>query len=67
MSESINAEIAYKCDLCGQLFNSPANAQNHQIEAHTASIRKEEAASRVVGTSTPAEDREEERTAKSVT
>jgi uncharacterized C2H2 Zn-finger protein len=61
ISDSIKPEIAYKCDICGELFNSPKDAQNHTQKAHLKSGLKDELGSRVTGTSTPAEDREEER------
>ena len=37
MSEVIEAEIAYKCDVCGELFNSPDDAQDHSQNAHAKS------------------------------
>lgn len=37
MQEVIEAEIAYKCDVCGELFNSPDDAQNHFQNAHAKS------------------------------
>jgi len=55
------AEIAYKCDLCGKLFNSPIDAQTHYQEAHAESVAKRESGSSIMGTGTPAEDREQER------
>jgi hypothetical protein len=61
MSESFMPEIAYKCDLCGELFNSPDDAQNHNQMAHTESVPNDDFGSWVIGTSTPAEDREQER------
>ena len=61
MSESIDAEIAYKCDLCGELLNSPAEAQSHNRRAHAEPVPNGELEPHVTGTSTPAEDREEER------
>jgi uncharacterized C2H2 Zn-finger protein len=61
MSDSVDAEIAYKCDLCGELFNSEADAQSHNRKAHADTVPKGELESQVTGTSTPAEDREEER------
>jgi hypothetical protein len=42
MIESVEAEIAYKCDLCGELFNSPAEAQNHNQMAHPESGLKDD-------------------------
>ena len=62
MLEAIDAEIAYKCDLCGELFYSPTDAQSHNQKAHAESVPKAKPESHVTGTSTPAEDREEERT-----
>jgi uncharacterized C2H2 Zn-finger protein len=61
MSDSVDAEIAFKCDLCGELFNSPADAQSHNRKAHADTVTKGELEWQVTGTSTPAEDREEER------
>jgi uncharacterized C2H2 Zn-finger protein len=61
MSDSVDAEIAYKCDLCGELFNSPADAQSHSRKAHAETVQKGELEWKVSGTSTPAEEREEER------
>jgi hypothetical protein len=60
MSESFVAEIAYKCDLCGELFSSPAEAENHNLKSHRESGLKDHS-DRGLWTSTPAEDREEER------
>ena len=60
MIESIEAEIAYKCDLCGELFNSAEDAQNHNQKSHPESGLKDDT-DRGLWTSTPAEDREEER------
>jgi hypothetical protein len=42
MSESFTAEVAYKCDLCGELFNSPAEAQNHNLKTHPESGLKDD-------------------------
>jgi uncharacterized C2H2 Zn-finger protein len=42
MIESIEAEIAYKCDLCGELFNSAEDAQNHNQKSHPASGLKDD-------------------------
>jgi hypothetical protein len=61
MIESVEAEIAYKCDLCGELFTSPDDARNHNQKVHNESVPEDELGSWVIGTSTPAEDREEER------
>lgn len=61
MIESVDVEIAYKCDLCGDLFNSPAEAQSHNQKAHPEFVPKDDHVSLVTGASTPAEDREEER------
>lgn len=60
MIETVEAEIAYKCDLCGEIFNSPADAENHNKEAHPESELKGDS-DRGLWTATPAEDREEER------
>jgi hypothetical protein len=60
MIESVEAEIAYKCDLCGELFSSPEGAQNHNQKVHPKPESKDEMASSNMGTSTPAEDKEEE-------
>ena len=61
MSDSVDAEIAYKCDLCGELFNSPADAQSHNRKAHTDTVPKGELEWQVTATTSPAEDKEEER------
>lgn len=61
MLEAVIPEIAYKCDLCGELFNSPDDAQKHNQKIHTESVPKDEFGSWLIGTSTPAEVREEER------
>jgi uncharacterized C2H2 Zn-finger protein len=42
MSEAIEAEIAYKCDVCGELFNSPDDAQRHNQNAHAESRLKDD-------------------------
>jgi len=54
MLESIMPEVAYKCDLCGELLNSPKDAQDHNQKAHAESVL-------IMGTGTPSEDREIER------
>jgi len=54
MLESIMPEVAYKCDLCGELFNSAEDAQDHNQKAHAESVS-------IMGTGTPSEDREIER------
>jgi len=59
--ESSEVEIAYKCDLCGEQFNSADDAGNHNKKAHPESNSKDYFGAWVMGTSTPAEDREEER------
>lgn len=56
MLESLIAELAYKCDRCGELFSSPADAENHNQQAHSGSVPKDEFGSWVMGTSTPAMD-----------
>lgn len=61
MSETIGAEIAYKCDLCGELFNSADDAQNHNQVIHVQSVSNDEFGPLITGTNTPAEDREQER------
>lgn len=61
MSETIEAEIAYKCDLCGELFNSPDEAHDHNQKTHAKPVPKGELGAASTGTSTPAEDIEEER------
>lgn len=53
MLDSIMAEIAYKCNLCGQLFSSPDDAQNHNQKVHTKPESKDEFGSWVMGTSSP--------------
>ena len=60
MLESIMPEVAYKCDLCGELFNSPKDAHHNQ-KAHVESVAKREFGSSIMGTGTPSEDREIER------
>jgi hypothetical protein len=42
MLKSIEAEIAYKCNICGELFNSPDDAQDHNQTAHTESELKDD-------------------------
>ena len=37
MLESIMPEVAYKCDRCGELFNSPVEARNHSLDTHPES------------------------------
>jgi hypothetical protein len=56
MLESLIAELAYKCDRCGELFSLPLDAENHNQQAHTGSVPKDEFGSWVMGTSTPPED-----------
>jgi hypothetical protein len=34
MIESIEADIVYNCDLCGERFNSVDDAQKHSQKAH---------------------------------
>ena len=51
MLGSIMPEATYKCDLCGELFNSPKDAQDHNQKAHAESVL-------IMGTGTPSEDRE---------
>jgi len=58
MSEALMVEIAYKCDLCGELFNSTDDAQNHNQKSHNESAPKDEFGTWVMGTSTPAEGNE---------
>lgn len=55
MLEPLMVEIAYKCDLCGELFNSADDAQNHNQKSHTEPVPKDEFGTWVMGTSTPAE------------
>jgi hypothetical protein len=61
MLENIRTEIAYKCDLCGELFNSPDDVQNHIQDIHVKSVSNDEFGPWIMGTNTPAEDREQER------
>jgi hypothetical protein len=49
-------EVAYKCDLCGELFNSPDDAQDHNQKDHPKFESKDEFGSWVMGTSTMSED-----------
>ena len=60
MSDSVDADIDYKCDICGEIFTSPAEVQSHSREVHADNQPGEELESKVARTSTPAEDREEE-------
>jgi hypothetical protein len=61
MLETVEAEIAYKCDLCGELFSSTDDAQKHNDEVHVQSVSADEFGPWIMGTNTPAEDRESER------
>jgi hypothetical protein len=61
MLELIMPEIAYKCNLCGELFKSPEDAQDHSQKAHAESMAKRESGSSIMGSGTPSEDREIER------
>lgn len=61
MLESFMADIAYKCDQCGELFTSPEDAQYHNQKAHNESLPKDEFGSWIIGTSTPAGDSEQEK------
>ena len=61
MLEANGAEIAFKCDLCGELFNSADDAQNHIQNIHVQSVSNDEFGPWIMGTNTPAEDREQER------
>jgi hypothetical protein len=60
MIQSVEAQITYKCDVCGELHFRRRSSEP-QAEAHPRSGLKDKLESRVTGTSTPAEDREEER------
>ena len=60
MSDSINVETAFSCDFCGELFNSPQEAQKHNQKAHSESGQKNDS-DRGLSTSSPAEDEEERR------
>ncbi len=42
MSDSVEVETAFSCDICGELFNSPEDAQNHNQKAHPKSGLKDE-------------------------
>jgi hypothetical protein len=42
LMESVEVEIAYKCDLCVEIFNSPADAQNHNEKVHPESELKDD-------------------------
>jgi len=42
MSDSIEVETAFSCDLCGELFNSPQDAQEHNRKAHPKSGLKDD-------------------------
>ena len=61
MLETIGAERACKCDICGELFNSADDAQNHNQDIHVKSVSNDEFVPWIMGTNTPAEDREQER------
>lgn len=36
------AEVSYKCDVCGELFKTAQEAQNHNLEAHIETVGKKE-------------------------
>jgi hypothetical protein len=58
MLETLRKEIAYKCAVCGELFNSPAaDAHNLNQDIYVKSMSNDG----ITGTNTPAEDREQER------
>lgn len=61
MLESMVPEIAYKCDICGELFNSPEDVRHHNQKAHAESMANRGSESSIIGTGTPSEDREIER------
>ena len=61
MFESMMLEIAYKCDNCGELFNSPEDVQDHNQKAHAESVANRGSESSIMRTGTPSEDREIER------
>ena len=61
MTESTEPQRAYKCDICGELFNSSNDALGHSQEAHPEPRLTDGSESSVTSTSTPAEDREEKR------
>ena len=42
MTDSIELEIAYKCDICGELLNSADDAQNHNQRVHPESGLKDD-------------------------
>jgi len=42
MSEAITPEIAYSCDVCGELFDSPEDAQRHNQESHAQPTQKDD-------------------------
>lgn len=60
MIESIEADIVYNCDLCGERFNSVDDAQKHSQKAHPELALNNDS-DRGLWTSTPAEDKEDER------
>lgn len=42
MIEPVEAEITYKCDKCGELFNSPDDVRAHNPKAHGDPVPKAE-------------------------
>lgn len=42
MSDSVEVEPAFSCDICGELFGSPKDAQSHSQKAHTESALKDD-------------------------
>jgi hypothetical protein len=42
MSESFMPEVAYKCNICGELFNSSDDAENHNQKVHAESGLKDD-------------------------
>jgi hypothetical protein len=37
MSDSVKVEPALSCDICGELFSSPKDAQDHRVKVHPKS------------------------------
>jgi len=59
-TDSTEAEIMYTCDTCGKRFNTVDDAQIHDRNVHREHGLKDDT-DRGLWTTTPAEDREEER------
>jgi hypothetical protein len=42
MSDSIEVKPAFSCDICGELFSSPKDAQVHQQKTHPEAALKDD-------------------------